>query len=74
MQRSTANPCLASHRFLTKTSLLTGVKSYDVNLEKQTADVTAEDKLAFETVLEKIKKTGKTVNSAEADGVTKAVV
>jgi len=45
------------------------VKSYDVSLENQTADVTTEEELAYETVLEKIKKTGKTVNSGEADGV-----
>lgn len=50
-----------------------GVKSYNVSLETQTADVTADEKLAYETVLEKIKKTGKTINSGEADGVTMAV-
>jgi Heavy-metal-associated domain len=51
----------------------TGVKSYNVSLETQTADVTADEKLAYETVLEKIKKTGKTVNSGEADGVVMAI-
>ena len=46
----------------------TGVKSYNVSLENQTADIVAEDSLSYETVLEKIKKTGKTVKSGEADG------
>jgi copper chaperone len=50
-----------------------GVKSYDVSLEKQTADVTTDDSINYATLLEKIKKTGKTVNSAEADGVAQAV-
>lgn len=50
------------------------MKSYNVSLDAQTADVTTEDQLAYETVLEKIKKTGKTVNSGEADGVVMAVV
>lgn len=50
-----------------------GVKSYNVSLESQTADITAEDSLPYETVLEKIKKTGKVVNSGEADGVAMAV-
>ena len=49
------------------------MKSYNVSLETQTADVTADEKLAYETVLEKIKKTGKTVNSGEADGVVMAI-
>jgi copper chaperone len=49
------------------------VKSYNVSLETQTADVTTEEQLAYETVLEKIKKTGKTVNSGEADGVVMAI-
>jgi len=49
---------------------LDGVKSYNVSLESQTADVTADEKLAYKDVLEKIKKTGKTVTAATADGVT----
>jgi copper chaperone len=36
------------------------VKSYNVSLDTQTADVTTDEKVAYETVLEKIKKTGKT--------------
>jgi len=52
---------------------LDGVKNFDVSLESQTATVTAEENLDYATVLEKIKKTGKTVNSAEADGVAQAV-
>lgn len=43
--------------------------NYDVSLETQTADVYAEEGLAYETVLEKIKKTGKTVVKGERDGV-----
>lgn len=45
-----------------------GVKSYNVSLETQTADIVTEDSLSYETVLEKIKKTGKAVKSGEADG------
>ncbi|RDA86468.1 hypothetical protein CP532_3619 [Ophiocordyceps camponoti-leonardi (nom. inval.)] len=46
---------------------LDGVDSYEVSLEKQTATVTTD--VPFDTVLEKILKTGKKVNSATADGV-----
>ncbi|KAF7845748.1 hypothetical protein BT93_L0832 [Corymbia citriodora subsp. variegata] len=52
---------------------LDGVKSYDVSLDKQTATVVAADNLDYSTVLEKIKKTGKKVNSGEADGVPQSV-
>lgn len=45
-----------------------GVKSFDVSLESQTATVTAADNLDYATVLDKIKKTGKKVNTGEADG------
>jgi len=44
------------------------VKSYDVSLDKQTAEITADESLDYATVLEKIKKTGKTIKGAEADG------
>ncbi|KAL8764596.1 MAG: hypothetical protein Q9209_007965 [Squamulea sp. 1 TL-2023] len=47
---------------------LEGVKQYDVSLESQTADIYAEEGLPYETVLEKIKKTGKTVVKGERDG------
>ncbi|CAK7270866.1 Cytosolic copper metallochaperone [Sporothrix epigloea] len=47
---------------------LEGVKSYDVSLESQTATVVAEPTLSYETVLRTIAKTGKKVNSGEADG------
>ena len=50
-----------------------GVKEYNVSLDTQTADVTAVDSLSYEAVLEKIKKTGKTVNSGEKDGVIMSV-
>jgi len=49
-------------------SKLEGVKSFDVSLEKQSADVVANPELEFPTVLEKIKKTGKEVTGASADG------
>jgi len=45
-----------------------GVKSYDVSLEKESATVVAEPSLDYETVYEKIKKTGKTVFSGINDG------
>ena len=50
-----------------------GVKSYNVSLDTQTADVTTTDEVSFDTVLKKIKNTGKTVISGEADGVVMAV-
>ncbi|RYP50018.1 hypothetical protein DL768_004373 [Monosporascus sp. mg162] len=52
---------------------LEGVKSYDVSLEKQEALVVAEPSLEYETVLRTIKKTGKKVNSGEADGEAKSI-
>lgn len=46
----------------------TGLSSYTVSLEDQTADVyTAQ--VPFETVLETIRKTGKQVVKSERDGV-----
>jgi copper chaperone len=47
---------------------LDGVKSYNVSLETQTAEIVTEDSLDYPTVLDKIKKTGKTVTAGEADG------
>ncbi|KAK5138260.1 hypothetical protein LTR08_003321 [Meristemomyces frigidus] len=52
---------------------LDGVKSFDVSLDTQTADVKTEETVGYATVLEKIKKTGKKVNSGEADGVPQSV-
>ncbi|KAL2815440.1 hypothetical protein BDW59DRAFT_153860 [Aspergillus cavernicola] len=52
---------------------LDGIKSFDVSLESQTASIVAESALPYETVLATIKKTGKTVNSGEADGQVMAV-
>ena len=46
-----------------------GIKSYNVSLENQTADIYAEESLQYETILEKIKKTGKQIKSGEKDGV-----
>jgi copper chaperone len=50
-------------------SNLIGVKSYDVDLKNQSAEViTADDALDFKTVLSTIQKTGKKVKSGKADG------
>jgi copper chaperone len=49
--------------------LIIGVEKYEVSLEEQTA-VVYTDSLDYDTVLNTIKKTGKTVKSGEADGVT----
>lgn len=51
-----------------------GVKSYDVSLDTQTATVVAAPELDYETVLKTIAKTGKKVNTGEADGEEKSVV
>ncbi|KAL4727669.1 Cytosolic copper metallochaperone [Fusarium chlamydosporum] len=50
---------------------LDGVESYEVSLENQSAKVITA--LPYETVLQKIAKTGKTVKSAKADGVEQSV-
>jgi hypothetical protein len=59
--------------YIPPTNAPAGVKNYTVSLDTQTADITAESTLDYATVLEKIKKTGKTVNSGEADGVVQAI-
>jgi len=59
----------AVERVLKKTE---GLSSYNVDLAGQTADVYT-DEVPYETILEKIKKTGKKVNGAEADGATMEV-
>ncbi|MCJ1346397.1 Cytosolic copper metallochaperone [Peltigera leucophlebia] len=41
--------------------------TYNVSLEKQTVEVST-DEVPYETVLEKIKKTGKPVTAGEKDG------
>ncbi|KAK5997298.1 Copper chaperone ATX1 [Cladobotryum mycophilum] len=50
---------------------LEGIESYEVSLDTQTAKVVTD--LPYETVLEKIAKTGKKINSATADGIEKSV-
>ncbi|TFB04496.1 Metal homeostasis factor ATX1 [Trichoderma ghanense] len=50
---------------------LEGVESYEVSLENQSAKVVTA--LPYETVLTKIAKTGKKINSATADGVPQSV-
>ncbi|CAK7229346.1 Cytosolic copper metallochaperone [Sporothrix bragantina] len=52
---------------------LEGVKSYEVSLESQSATVVAEPTLSYETVLRTISKTGKKVNSGEADGESRSI-
>ncbi|CAG8981942.1 hypothetical protein HYALB_00013823 [Hymenoscyphus albidus] len=52
---------------------LEGVKSYEVSLETQTATVVAEPTLSYERVLQTIQKTGKKVNTGEADGEKRSV-
>ncbi len=50
-----------------------GVDSYEVSLENQSATVVAKPGLSYEKVLQTIAKTGKKVNSGEADGLEKSV-
>ncbi|KAB8300870.1 hypothetical protein EYC80_002798 [Monilinia laxa] len=52
---------------------LDGVKAYEVDLKGQTATVIAKPELDYDTVLRKIAKTGKKVNTGEADGEGKSV-
>jgi copper chaperone len=49
------------------------VSLFDVSLDSQTATIKTDESVDYTTVLEKIKKTGKAVNSGEADGVAQAV-
>jgi hypothetical protein len=53
--------------------IITGVESYNVSLETQTAEIVTAESLDYDTVLEKIKKTGKKVKSGEADGEPREV-
>lgn len=56
------------------TTAATGVKDYEVSLEKQTAVVnTVDDSLSYEKVLSTIAKTGKKVKSGEADGQEQSI-
>lgn len=53
---------------------LDGVQSYSVDLGSQQAEVVVpHDSLSYADVLAKIKKTGKTVKTGEADGVVMSV-
>jgi copper chaperone len=58
----------SAYTILTHCFYLLGVKNFDVNLESQTANVTTEPALSYDTVLATIKKTGKAVTGGEADG------
>ncbi|RKF53240.1 Metal homeostasis factor ATX1 [Golovinomyces cichoracearum] len=62
-------PCKGCSGAITNVlSKLEGVESFSVSLEDQTATVvTKDDTLTYDTVLKTIKKTGKTVNTGEAD-------
>lgn len=53
--------------------MMTGVKEYTVSLDHQTAEITTDDSVSYTTLLEKIHKTGKKINSGEADGVVQSV-
>lgn len=64
---------LKAANFVSLCEKQTGVQSYDVSLEKQEAVVVASQGLDYETVLKTIKKTGKKVNSGEADGEAKSI-
>ena len=64
----TNNIVLFTPSQLVANSTILGVKSFDVNLDSQTALVSTEPTVSYETVLATIKKTGKTVHSGEADG------
>jgi len=44
------------------------VKSYDVSLENQTATITTTPDVSWEDVFEKVKKTGKKINTIKVDG------
>lgn len=66
-----SSSCL--HHWTVSSLFVIGVKSFDVSLDNQTASVVTEPSLDYTTVLEKIKKTGKKVNSGEADGQAQAV-
>lgn len=62
-----------AHTLTTILSTHTGVKSYEVSLETQSATIITEPTLEYETVLKTIAKTGKKVNSGEADGEVRSV-
>ncbi|KAL8733321.1 MAG: hypothetical protein Q9166_002145 [cf. Caloplaca sp. 2 TL-2023] len=71
------SPSLSLYLIISKLTqderLPTGVKEFNVSLDTQTAEIYAEEGLAYETVLEKIKKTGKTVVKGERDGLDVAI-
>ncbi|KAI4092120.1 MAG: hypothetical protein L6R37_007624 [Teloschistes peruensis] len=46
-----------------------GIENYKVSLETQSAEVWTGESVGFEAVLQKIKKTGKTVTGGVRDGV-----
>jgi copper chaperone len=64
---------LRSYHFDNADRPFPGVKEFDVSLDSQTATIKTDESVDYTTVLEKIKKTGKAVNSGEADGVAQAV-
>ncbi|KAK4166217.1 heavy-metal-associated domain-containing protein [Cladorrhinum sp. PSN259] len=52
---------------------LDGVISYTVSLDTQLATVITDESLPYEKVLKTIHKTGKKINSGEADGVEQSI-
>ncbi|KAI4186975.1 MAG: hypothetical protein LQ346_005581 [Caloplaca aetnensis] len=50
-----------------------GIQKYTADHNTKMVDVYADEGVAYETVLEKIKKTGKAVTKGEKDGVDAAV-
>ena len=68
-----SHPPQTYHPYNKLISYFAGVKSYDVSLDTQTATVVTEPTLEYETVLKTIAKTGKKINSGEADGEVKGV-
>jgi copper chaperone len=71
MNTSSTSPCpVAAALVLSNVSSkkLDGVKSFDISLDTQTAIVVTEPSVSYDTVLSTIKKTGKKINTGEADG------
>jgi copper chaperone len=66
-------PHMATHSMWWSANCNIGVESYNVSLETQTAEIVTAESLDYDTVLEKIKKTGKKVKSGEADGKPREV-
>jgi copper chaperone len=73
LKKMDGETCILPPLTLNLLTIIAGVKSFDVSLDSQTADITTDESVDYTTLLEKIKKTGKKVNSGEADGVAQPV-